>query len=252
MEKNENIKVCFFDSGIGGLCLLYECVRRLPNVDFNYFADNFRVPYGALTHEELIKIADEKFSEISKLNPFAAVVACNTLTAQCIDFLRSKYPFEIIGIQPAIKPAAAAGGKCLVLATPSTAESQALKGLLEKFGGGNTQVVACPDLAYYIEQNATELNFKEVTKFLPAIKTDTVVLGCTHYVFAKQIIKEHYNCPVFDGIEGTAAHLCKKLGIGDHHTNRAQKIIFSGGDCAKNKKIFNNIIMRSGGFSLNN
>lgn len=246
---NNNPLVCFFDSGIGGLCLLYQCVRKLPHVDFIYFADNFKVPYGALSHDELIKIADEKFSEMCGHNPAAAVVACNTLTAQCIEFLRSKYPFEIIGIQPAIKPAAAVGGKCLVLATQSTAKSDALKHLVEKFGCNRTEVAVCPDLAYYIEQNAPELTFNGVTKLLPAVKADTVVLGCTHYVFVKKIIENYYNCPVFDGIEGTAARLCQKLGIDDHLTGRSQKITFSEGDTAKNRRIFNNIIIQSGGLS---
>lgn len=251
MENNINPSVCFFDSGIGGLCLLYECVRKLPRVDFTYFADNFRVPYGALTHDELIKIADDKFLEISKLNPLAAVIACNTLTAQCIEYLRSKYSFEIIGIQPAIKPAAAIGGECLVLATPSTAGSESLKRLAEKYGGGRTRIISCPDLAYYIEQNINELSPDGVKRLLPDVKADSVVLGCTHYVFAKEIIENYYKCPVFDGIEGTAAHLCEKLGIFDHSAPRRQKIAFSGGDMAKNRLIFNNLLKLSGRFSLN-
>ena len=90
MERNNNATVCFFDSGIGGLSLLYECVRILPRVDFKYFADNFRVPYGNLTHGELVNTVDRIFSEIEKLNPDAAVVACNTVTAQCIDYLRKQ------------------------------------------------------------------------------------------------------------------------------------------------------------------
>ncbi len=246
MDKNINRSVCFFDSGIGGLSLLYECVRRLPCVDFTYFADNFRVPYGALTKAELINIADEKFSEISKLEPVAAVLACNTLTAQCIDYLRRKYSFEIIGIQPAIKPAAALGGKCVVLATPSTAGSESLKSLVEKYGSENTEVIACPDLAYYIENNINELNSDGVKRLLPDLKADSVVLGCTHYVFAEEIIKDFYNCPVFDGIEGTAAHLCEKIGIFDHRCERIQKISFSGGDTVKNRLIFNKLLMQSG------
>lgn len=246
MEKNINKSVCFFDSGIGGLTLLYECVRKLPNVDFTYFADNYRVPYGALTHEELLKTVDEKFSEISKLKPAAAVIACNTVTAHCVEYLRNNYPFEIIGIQPAIKPAAAMGGKCLVLATPSTAESESLKSLVEKFGGGRTAVVPCPDLAYYIEQNIEKLSAEGVKSLLPDIKADSVVLGCTHYVFAKDIIKNHYNCPVFDGIEGTARNLAQKIGRNDHFDKRAQKITFFGGEVVKNRVVFSRLMMHGG------
>lgn len=246
-----NPKVCFFDSGIGGLSLLYESVRKLPRVDFIYFADNFRVPYGSLTREEMLSLVDEKFSQISSLNPAAAVVACNTVTAQCIEFLRQKYSFEIIGIQPAIKPAAAAGGKRLVLATPSTAQSEALKNLVSKYGSECTQVVACEKLAGYIEQNIENISEEEVKKLLPDTQADSVVLGCTHYVFIKNIIKKHYNCPVFDGIDGTSDRLCEKLGIFDHRQGRAQKIGFSGGDTTKNRYIFNLLLKQSGSISQN-
>ena len=90
MEKVLNPTVCFFDSGIGGLCLLYECVRKLPDVDFVYFADNENVPYGSLDKNTLIAKVDEIFLRIQNLNPSAAVVACNTVTANCIDYLRNK------------------------------------------------------------------------------------------------------------------------------------------------------------------
>ena len=238
----QNPSVCVFDSGIGGISLLFECVRRLPRVDFTYFADNYRVPYGNLSHEELIERVDDIFEEIANTNPAAAVVACNTVTAHCIDFLRSKYNFPILGIQPAVKPAVEIGGKCLVLATPSTVKSEAFKQLLQRYGGGNTHVVACDKLASYIEQNLLNLSADGVENLLPKYEPDTVVLGCTHYVLAKKIIQSYYNCPVFDGISGTADHLKEILGIIDHNGQRAQKIAFSGGDSYKNRKVFNYIL----------
>lgn len=240
----QNPSVCVFDSGIGGISLLFECVRRLPRVDFTYFADNYRVPYGNLTRAELIKRVDEIFEQISKSNPSAAVVACNTATAQSIDFLRNKYDFPILGIQPAIKPAVEAGGKCLVLATPSTVKSESFKNLLERYGNSNTRVVACDKLASYIEQNLLNLSAAGVENLLPKYKADTVVLGCTHYVLAKKIIHSFYDCPVYDGIIGTADHLKDVLGICDHNVQRAQKIAFSGGDSYKNRKVFNYILMQ--------
>lgn len=238
----QNPSVCVFDSGIGGISLLIECVRRLPRVDFTYFADNFRVPYGNLPQAELITRVDEVFEEIAKTNPASAVVACNTVTANCIDFLRTKYEFPILGIQPAVKPAVENGGKCLVLATPATVQSESFKKLLKKYGGGNTEVFACGKLAYYIEQNILNLSENDVKGLLPKYKADAVVLGCTHYVLAKKIIQSFYNCPVFDGISGTADHLKEKLGICDHNGQRAQKIAFSGGDSYKNRKVFNYIL----------
>lgn len=246
MEKVLNPNVCFFDSGIGGLCLLYECVRRLPDVDFTYFSDNAHVPYGSLSQEKLIELTDYYFNEISKLNPAAAVVACNTVTARCIDYIRKKYPFKIIGIQPAVKPAVESGGKCLVLATPSTAESAPLHNLIEKYGSNKTRVEACPDLAQYIENNIDNLDENYIKTILPKADCNNVVLGCTHYIYIKEIVKAHYNCPVFDGIEGTAANLVKKLGRTDHRAIRAQKITFKGEFAPKNRSIFKGRIMQYG------
>ncbi len=246
MEKVLNPTVCFFDSGIGGLCLLYECVRRLPNVDFTYFSDNGNVPYGALSQERLIELTDSVFTEIAKINPVASVIACNTVTARCIDYLRKKYPFEIIGIQPAVKPAAEAGGRCLVLATPSTVGSKALYELIEKYGFGRIEAVACPDLALYIENNIDNIDESYIKSILPKINCDSVVLGCTHYIYIKEIVKKHYNCSVFDGIEGTADNLAKKIEKTDHFSKRAQKIMFSGGEVVKNRKVFAKLVTQYG------
>lgn len=249
MENNVNKSVCFFDSGIGGLNLLLKCVGLMPQTDFTYFADNYRVPYGALNKDELIERVDEIFEKIKELSPSAAVVACNTVTAQCIDYLREKYSFEILGIQPAVKPASTVGGRCLVLATPATAESASLKQLIGKLGAGGITVAACDNLATYIENNIGNLNTKEVTAMLPRFKADSVVLGCTHYIFVKNIIEDFYKSPVYDGIDGTAANLKRILGIADHLSPRAQKISFSGGDEAKNRRVFGMLLKQSGGLS---
>ena len=177
-------------------------------------------------------------------------LACNTVTAQCIGFLRENFPFEIIGIQPAVKPASAVGGKCLVLATPSTAQSNSLHDLIGRFGSGETKVAPCSDLASYIEENVGNFNPAEVERLLPKESADSVVLGCTHYSFVKDIIKNYYNCPVFDGNEGTSAHLCEKLGISDHRAERAQSIAFIGGNTDKNRSVFRSLMVDSGVNSL--
>lgn len=246
MEKVSNPIVCLFDSGIGGLWLLYECVRKLPDVDFVYFSDNNNVPYGSLPQDRLVKLVDSVFNEISKLNPAAAVVACNTVTSRCIDYIRNKYSFDVIGIQPAVKQAAEVGGKCLVLATPATAESKSLHDLIDKYGKGIVETVACPDLAQYIENNIDNIDEEYIKSILPRMECDSVVLGCTHYIYIKEIVKAFYKCPVFDGIEGTAKHLAMKLGKDNSNIHRAQKITFNGSFAGKNHKIFRVIISRLG------
>lgn len=245
MIRNSNPLVCFFDSGIGGINLLYESVKILPNTDFAYFADNYNVPYGNFSHEELILRVDEIFSRMEKLNPSAAVLACNTVTAHCVGYLRKKYPFEIIGIQPAVKPASK-NGKCVVLTTPATCNSNSLKDLIEEYGNERAQVVPCPNLASYIEENIFDLSEERIRNMLPAVKTDGIVLGCTHYIFAEEIIANYYGCEVYDGIAGTAKHLREKLGNFDHFPKRAQKIDFLGGDARKNSRIFKSLLLQNG------
>ena len=100
--------VCVFDSGIGGLNLLAECAALCPDRDFIYFADNDNVPYGNMTRARMRELVFGIFDEIAGCNPSAAVVACNTVTAAFIRDLRAAYPFPIVGIQPAVKQAAAA------------------------------------------------------------------------------------------------------------------------------------------------
>ena len=236
---NENPKklVCFFDSGIGGLNLLYECTKRRSDCNYAYFADNYNMPYGDLSHEKILSLVDGKFEYMKLLNPAVAVVACNTVTAECIRFLRQKYSFPIIGIQPAVKPAAKKYKDCVVLATPATANSVAVKNLVEEYGGGHTRVIACPDLAAYIENNIFNLERKEVERFLPEIKCDSIVLGCTHYIYVSDVISAFYNCPVFDGIDGTANRFEKILGVADNATER-NEITFFGGDYLKNSRVF--------------
>ena len=246
MEKVSNPTVCFFDSGIGGLWLLFECVKKLPKVDFIYFSDNRNVPYGSLEQDELIELTDSFFSKISEFNPSAAVVACNTVTARCINYLRTKYSFEIVGIQPAVKPAMAVGNRCLVLATPSTAESESLHDLVNKYGKGKVKIIACQDLAKYIENNYANIDEEYVKSRLPRVECDSVVLGCTHYIYINEIVKSFYNCQVFDGIEGTANNLVRKLGINDHLEPRAQKIAFKGENADKNRDIFRAMISKWG------
>lgn len=242
MEKSSRKgAVCVFDSGIGGLSLLNECVRRLPYYDFIYFADNFNVPYGNRPIDEILALTDCKFSLINRLNPAAAVIACNTVTAECATFLRKKYAFPIIGIQPAIKPAAEAGGRCIVLATQATAASKPIRSLAEKCGVEQNSIVACPQLAEYIENHIFSIDEQEVINLLPNIEADSIVLGCTHYLFVSKIIARYYKCTIYDGNIGTANRLCNILGIFDHRQNESKnsgKVCFFGGNMEKNRQIF--------------
>jgi glutamate racemase len=241
--KNENDlpTVCVFDSGIGGLNLLAECVKRIPYINYVYVADNYNVPYGNLSHDKILSLVEGAFKEIEKLRPSAVAIACNTVTAECIDILRKEYTFPIVGMQPAIKQAAREGGKCLILATKATIASKSFGRLIEEYASGNTVIYPCDSLASYIEENIFNLPENLPENLLPSVEADSVVLGCTHYIFAKKSIQKRYHCKIFDGIVGTADHLKTILGTSDHNLQCKGKITFKLGDFNKNKVIFNKI-----------
>lgn len=208
--------VVVFDSGIGGLNLLCACAARVPCAHYYYISDPANVPYGNRPREEIMRLTLAALDGIEELNPAALVVACNTVTANCIDELRQRYSFPVVGIQPAVKQAAAHGGKCLVLATNATVKSPSFLNLVNRFAPPDTRVAGCENLASYVEWNILSLPDELPRELLPDFKADSVVLGCTHYAFVKRQIERRYGCPVYDGIEGTAAHFSEIMGITDH------------------------------------
>ena len=236
--------VCVFDSGIGGLNLLHACAVRCPGADFLYFADNFNMPYGELPAEKVRRFVFDAFKKIASFSPAAAVVACNTATALCIADLRAQYPFPVIGIQPAVKQAVERRGGCLVLATPATSASPSFARLCADYGEGRAQVLPCPGLAEYIERGIGAFpSFDGISRILPRPDSSPscVVLGCTHYVFARDAIARHYGCDTFDGILGTADHLADILGKKLNNSLINQNIEFIGGDHVKNEQIYRKI-----------
>ncbi len=201
--------VAFFDSGIGGLTVLAACRRLLPNAVFYYYGDNERAPYGNLPDEKIRRLVLRAFRKFKRLKVAAAVVACNTATAVCVETLRKRCDFPVIGTEPAVHVAAKEGGEVLVLATRATCESarfQALcKRAAERFPA--TRIVAhpCDGLAGEIEKGLGE--DRDFTSYLPRATPKTVVLGCTHYPYIREQIEAHYGCKTVDGNEGIARRL---------------------------------------------
>lgn len=203
--------VLFFDSGIGGLTVLAECRKRLPTATFYYYGDNARAPYGNLPSEQIERYVFEIFESLEGLQPSAAVIACNTVTALCVESLRKKYPFPIVGAEPAVLSAAKAGGEIFVLATKATVESERFQTLcdraLKKYPNANVRPFACEVLAGTIEKHLTDRDF-DFSSLLPKGNPASVVLGCTHYVFIKEQIQSFYKAPTYDGNAGIAKRLC--------------------------------------------
>ena len=221
-----------FDSGVGGISVLQHIHALLPHEQLLYVADSKYAPYGNKTPEEIqsrcFEIADFLIAKGVK----AIVVACNTATAAAIDLMREKYTLPIIGMEPAVKPAAEASknGVIGVLATVGTLKSAQFAGLLESYGR-NVKVVTqgCVGLVECIERG--ELNGDYTRRLLeqycqPLLHegADTIVLGCTHYPFVKTLIQQIVgeNITLIDTGAAVAKHLQKRLAALDLLTRQHQ------------------------------
>lgn len=198
MTHEAEAPIGVFDSGIGGLSILRALRAQLPGENFVYYADTAHNPYGdkseAFVQERSLTIAEQL---VQDHHIKALVVACNTATAAAIQLLRQRYPrMPVVGIEPALKPAAALTrtGRVLVLATRGTLQSAKFATLQAKLQSQAEFIcVACEGLAEQIEQAGWQRDTTNLialcAQFMPASgqfglqngQIDTLVLGCTHY-----------------------------------------------------------------------
>lgn len=211
----------FFDSGVGGISVLREAVKLLPSEDFIYYGDSKNAPYGTKTVKEVKELSFNAAEFLIKRNVKAIVVACNTATSAAIIDLRNTYrSMPVIGIEPALKPAVKYRdrGKILIMATPMTLAEKKFSNLMHKYGEkAQIEALPCPELVEFIEKGVTngeELNNYLKAKLCPYIEKGigAVVLGCTHYPFVKEEIRNLIkDVPIIDGSSGTAKQLKREL-----------------------------------------
>ncbi len=212
-------RIGIFDSGIGGFSVLYHCLRLMPDATYFYYGDNARAPYGSRSREEIASFTREALIELEKCGVCAAILACNTATAACLEEMRAGFAFPILGVEPAIGPAARECARILVLATPYTASSMRLRRLISNYPQRQFTVFPAPALADAIERRFLHGASLELGRHLPqGGGWDGAVLGCTHYSLIRREISGTLGIPVYDGAEGTARHLLDivKTGIIDH------------------------------------
>jgi glutamate racemase len=200
-----------FDSGIGGFSVLKALCAELPHERFVYYADSAHAPYGergdAYVLERSLAVSERLFGQHRAK---ALVVACNTATAAAIGALRTTYPhLPIVGIEPALKPAAQQSGtrRIGVMATRGTLASGRFQALRDACGA-KAQFVCqpCDGLAEAIEKSAHDLQAMQLVETLCAQhlnamqpfgpqegQIDTLVLGCTHYPLVADILRRHLN-----------------------------------------------------------
>lgn len=201
-----------FDSGAGGLGVLFECLEMSRGVRYFYLSDEAHAPYGSRTEQEIASYVREGLQIFKALGVDAAVLACNTATAACVEEMRRAFSFPVVGTEPAVRLAGRAGCKhALVLVTPRTAECARFRALLARERERFT-VFSPPRLASAVERFVTEGEQFFLSEHLPRGAFDGVVLGCTHYTLVKGEIARFYNVPVFDGNRGTARRVLALAG----------------------------------------
>lgn len=217
-KKLAKLPIGIFDSGVGGLNVLADCVKKLPNENFIYYGDSAHNPYGEKSLSEITELTTKAVNKLINIGVKAVVVACNTATSAAIATLRKNHNIPILGIEPAIKPATEQNpqDKILVLVTEATSLQSKFCNLIKKFNNENIRVHPLKNVAKIIENNPFGL--KDIKSALyEEIYTLTdeyaaVVLGCTHYIFAKDIIKSYFSsAKLYDGNMGLVNHLEKTL-----------------------------------------
>lgn len=215
------MSIAFFDSGIGGVTVLKRAMELMPDESYIYYADTKNVPYGIKPKEDVKKYVINAVEFLAEKNIRALVVACNTATSVVINDLRSMFSFPVIGMEPALKPAIIdnSGKKILVTATTLTLNESKLEDLINILDKEEkTEKMPLDKLVPFAER--FEFNSAGVREYLEECfagvdinKYESIVLGCTHFIFFKDILKEILpgTIRIIDGNEGTVRHLISTL-----------------------------------------
>ena len=247
-----------FDSGVGGLSIAKCIAQQLPHENIIYFADSLHAPYGEKSVEFIIKRVNLIAKQLIVKGVKAIVIACNTATVNAIEQLRAQVNIPIIGVEPAIKPAAkqSLSKKVAILATQATSENQRFKDLIDlHHNGAQVLIQPCPGLVEFIEQgkqNSSRCNalLKQYIDPLISQGVDTLVLGCTHYPFVqKQIsIIAGQQVNIIETAAPVTVQLSKKLAeqkIAACKTQQGQYQFFSSLETKQQEKIFSQLWQES-------
>ncbi len=220
MKNNQPIG--FFDSGVGGLSVLHEALKLLPDENYIYYSDGDHAPYGVRSKEDVRELVLDAIRFIAAKGVKAIVVACNTATSVAIGDLRSLYDFPIIGMEPAVKPAVMAGQRkrVLVFATELTLKEEKFKNLVARVDTRQlVDYLPLQELVMFAER--FDFDEQKVVAYLQRKLADirlenygAVVLGCTHFLFFKAMMEKVIpaEISIIDGNLGTIRNLKSKLG----------------------------------------
>ena len=217
-----NAPIGVFDSGIGGLTVVREIARQLPNESIVYFGDTARVPYGPKSPDTVRRYSREITSYLQEQGVKAVVVACNTATAHALPALQAEFSLPVVGVvSPGAEAAveASSRGGIGVIGTAGTVKSGAYERALHAIDPTvRVTARACPLFVPLVEEGwldtePTRLIAREYLGPLNAAHIDTLVLGCTHYPLLKPLLAEVLGPEVrlIDSAEKTAEQIGRQL-----------------------------------------
>jgi glutamate racemase len=186
-----------FDSGLGGLTVVKELMRQLPEEEIVYFGDTARVPYGTKSKEAIIRFSIENTKVLLRHKVKMVVVACNSSTSYALKILRNQFHLPIIGvIKPGVRKALTTtrNGRVGVIATNATINSEAYEKEIHRQNSKiHVKGQACPLFVPLVEEGWFEkpVTFDVAKEYMSSLKkfgVDTLILGCTHYPLLKSVL----------------------------------------------------------------
>lgn len=226
----DNRPIGVFDSGVGGMTVLREMIKMLPQEKFIYFADTKNFPYGSKSSEDIIQLTKKGIEFLITQDVKVIVIACGTATSQALDIVKELYDIPIIGvIEPAVKYLKTAKKKNIgVIATKGTIRSNAWEELiLKQIPQAHVESLATPLLAPMIEEGWYDNKIAKyaIKEYLKSFKKmEALILGCTHYPLLHKVIKRHLGKKV------------EIINIGLYAAKETEKILKENDICARNEK----------------
>lgn len=216
MNSNDQ-PIGIFDSGLGGISVLKELRKHMPNEHFIYYGDSAYAPYGTKSKDYIIERCIHICDYFISRNVKAIVIACNTATSVAAPIVRKKYNIPIIGMEPALKVAAQnkVDQNIIVMATPLTLKEKKFEDLMSHFSNeNNIMKMPCPELVKIVENDELDNKNKVLNQLYTYYRdinlkeVDSIVLGCTHFVFYRNYFNEYFkHINIIDGNLGTSNHL---------------------------------------------
>jgi len=186
------------DSGLGGLSVLNEIHRLLPNYSTHYLADSAWCPYGNKSYTQIQSRVTTLVDYLIEQGADIIVIACNSATIACVEYLRANYLIPIVGMEPGVKPAAklSKNGTIGVMATEASLAGEKFHRLVSNHAQGVHVITQpCPNFVTLVEKGEFDTPSVDtaIRQYMaPMIEADTIVLGCTHYPFLKPRIEALY------------------------------------------------------------